>query len=242
MNAPTLAASPSDAAVPSAEDTAYYRQALHELIEMGLDMARLVHGQAKAQAEAATKQAGPAGADGSVAFDRLARAVRRTVALARRLDEPVRAGREGAPRHLAARRQILRAVEDVIQREAADQAEEDGLNGELYERLDAPELDDELDCRPVAEIVADICRDLGIAELSGTGRWKRRFPAEVAALCARAARVTGSQATPEDSARGEAVERFFRIVASPGGGERSLGLGAWPALTPTLSRVGRERE
>ena len=209
MDVPTQATCHSHTAMPLAEDAAYYRRVLHELIDMGLDMARVVHGRAKAQAEVTVEEPGVEVADGSVAFDRLARAVRRTVALARRLEEPVR---DGAPRRLAARRQILRAVEDVIQREAVDQDEEDGLNGELYERLDAPELDDELDCRPVAEIVADICRDLGIAELSGTGRWKRRFPAEVAALCARAARVTGSRASPEG---GEAVERFFRIVASP---------------------------
>ncbi len=222
MDVLTPAASSLDTAVPSAEDAAYYRRVLHELIDMGLDMARLVHGAAKAQVtEAAVEvEAGPGVADGSVAFDRLARAVRRTVALARRLDEPVRRAPDGAPRRLAARRQILRAVEDVIQREAVDQDEEDGLNGELYERLDAPELDDELDCRPVAEIVADICRDLGIAELSGSGRWKRRFPAEVAALCARAARATrpgvpGSLVVPKVGAGGEAVERFFRIVASP---------------------------
>ncbi len=214
MDVLTPAALASDIAVPLAEDTAYYRRVLHELIDMGLDMARLVHGRAKAQAEAteAAVEEVPGTADGSVAFDRLARAVRRTVALARRLEEPVR---DGAPRRLAARRQILRAVEDVIQREASDQGEEDGLNGELYERLDAPDLDDEIDCRPVAEIVADICRDLGIADLSGSGRWKRRFPAEVAALCARAARVPGSRVAPEGGAGGEAVERFFRIVTSP---------------------------
>ncbi len=220
MDVPFQAACVSETAVPSAEDTAYYRRVLHELIDMGLDMARLVHGRAKAQAEVAevtVEQPGVEVADGSVAFDRLARAVRRTVALARRLEEPVR---DGVKRRLTARRQVLRAVEDVIQREAVDQDEEDGLNGELYERLDAPELDDELDCRPVAEIVADICRDLGIAELSGTGRWKRRFPAEVAALCARAARATrpgvpGSGVVEEGNAGAEAVERFFRIVASP---------------------------
>lgn len=217
MDLLTPAVSTSDTAVQSAEDAAYYRRVLHELIDMGLDMVRLVHGEAKAKATEPSLEveAGPAVADGSVAFDRLARAVRRTVALARRLEEPVRGVGDGAPRRLAARRQILRAVEDVIQREAVDQDEEDGLNGELYERLDAPELDDEIDCRPVAEIVADICRDLGIADLSGSGRWKRRFPAEVAALCARAARVPGCRVAPEGGAGGEAVERFFRIVASP---------------------------
>ena len=41
-----------------------------------------------------------------------------------------------------------------------------GLAAELQERLEQPELVDDIDRRPVPEIIADICRDLGLAGLA----------------------------------------------------------------------------
>ena len=153
------------------QDAQYYRGVLHGLIDIGADLARQIHQQGEPVAEIA------------IAFDRIARSVRRCVVLAQKIAEPVG---DGGQRRAASRRQIIRAVEDEIQRHADEDAAE-SLHAEFCERLDGPELDDELDDdRPVAAIIADICRDLGLAAAPGTHPWKRRSPADVAVLCARA--------------------------------------------------------
>ena len=162
-------------------DASNYREVLHGLIEIGADLARLVQQQARAEG-------GMPAAEAVVAFERVSRAVRRTIRLAQTLDEPVRAL---GLRRRTARRQVIRAVEDRIQREA-DGAEADSLHAEFVERLDGPDLDEEIGDRPVAEIIADICRDLGLGAMPGTRPWKRRVPADVAVLCARAAAIGGA--------------------------------------------------
>ena len=132
--------------------------------------------------------------DAAVAFDRLSRAVRRTVALARHVAQPLPVRESTGQRRAGARRQVLRAVEDEIQRTA--EVDRDALHAELLERLDAPELDDEIGNRLVAEIIADIGRDLGLGRSLGNHPWKRRTPAEAAALCAWAAKPAGVPAPP----------------------------------------------
>ena len=190
---------------------------------MGVDLARMVHAQATTAcaADGADADAAPgAVTDFAAGFDRIARAVRRTIALAQRLDESVRVS-DGAARREAARRRIIRNVEDSIQRcEPGESGER--LEAELFERLDGPEMDAEIDHRPAAEIVADICRDLGLATPPGARPWKRRTPADVAALCARAARVWsgGAAAGPGGGAPegSDPAARPFMLVAWPAGG------------------------
>jgi hypothetical protein len=201
-----------------AEHTQYYRRVLHELIDMGMDLARQI------RAQAATPSVAPA-ADATIAFDRIARAIRRSVNLARHLDEPVPARAETrTARHRAlARRCIIRDVEDAIQRQASEQ-EGETLRAELRERLDGADLDDDIDLRPVADIIADICRDFGIAALPGTNPWRRRTPADIAALCALAAAPPASWVAAKPRAADppadgtSAVERVFHLVASPNTG------------------------
>jgi hypothetical protein len=161
-----------------ADDVAYYRQVLHGLIDAGADLAKAIQQRACASDE-------PIGPDVAVAFDRVARAVRRCVWLAQHLaDAPA------VPKRQMARRRIIRAVEDAIQRDA-DPDEANTLNQELRERLDAPDLDDDIDHRPIDEIIAEICHDLGLGTMPGMQPWKRRQPADVRALWAVAARDTG---------------------------------------------------
>jgi hypothetical protein len=182
---------PSDSAPPPATGTADaqdYLDVLHDLIGMGQTVARAITARVTAaETDPATLP------DLAVAFERTARAVRRTVLLADRLAEhrPARAAR---PR-IAARCRILREVEDAIQRKAAG-AEAEALQAELLERLDAPELDEEIDHRPTAEVIADICRDLGLEQLPGAHPWKRRTPTDITELCARAARAAMAAAAP----------------------------------------------
>jgi hypothetical protein len=58
----------------------------------------------------------------------------------------------------------------------------------LLERLDSPELGDEIDNRPADEIITDIRRDLDTAGVPGYKHpWKRRTPEDVGTLHARAA-------------------------------------------------------
>jgi hypothetical protein len=99
------------------------------------------------------------------------------------LDEPVT---DAGSNRISARRRIIRAVEDAIQRDAPDD-EADSLHAEFLERLDAPDIEDDIADRPVAEIIADICHDLGLAPFPALRLWKRRTPADIALLCARAA-------------------------------------------------------
>jgi len=187
-------------------DKAYYRRVLHDLIDMGSDLARQVHQQATRAAEARTAALPPnttpdPASDHTLAFDRMARAIRRTIALARHIAEPP-ATRTAIPvlHQAIARRRILREVEDVIQRTATG-AQAESLHAEALDRLDGPDLVDEIAHLPIATIVADICRDLGIAASAyttpGAARpWKRRTPHDIALLCARAAKPPG----PPDNA------------------------------------------
>ena len=194
---------PADHASPTPvsqrdEDARYYREILHELIEIGADLARAVHCQATPEPSAqlntgpgAAPEPVPAGApqpDPTLAFDRIARTLRRTIALARTITEPapLSPAQGTQQRRLSARKQIIREVEDTIQRRT-DGTEAEALRAEFHERLDTPDLDDDIDQLPVADIIAAICRDLGIAHHPGTHPWKRRTPRDMRDLCARAA-------------------------------------------------------
>ena len=162
----------------------HHHAVLATLIDMGADIARLLHAQAIAEAAA-----GEPVTDTAHAFDRVGRGVRRSILLDRRLHE----GLSATERRTAARRRILRDVGDAIHRRAGGAAEADALNEELLDRLDSPELDEELGDRPVEAIIEEISRDLGLAAPPGADPWKRREPADVAALCAHAAAAPGTR-------------------------------------------------
>ncbi len=188
----------------------YYRQVLHELIEIGTDLARTLHRQAAPESNV-SPSAVPAAAptpDPTIAFDRIARTLRRTIALARKITDPAPQGpaAQAAERRRIARKQIIREVEDTIQRET-DGAEANALHAELHERLETIDCDDDIDNLPIAEIIALIRRDLGLGALPGTHPWKRRTPADVRDLCARAAGPSIAQ--PRMAQPGTAPPRPF---------------------------------
>ncbi len=195
---PTQAIHPDDPGQRAA-DAQYYRQVLHGFIDIGADLARLLHQQATAPAQAplhgTEPQPTPPPAQDALititaAFDRTARAVRRCIALAQNLNEPVQPANDPARHRAAARRRIIREVEDAIARTAHEGDHAERLNAELRDRLDAPDLDDDLTTRPATEIITEIRRDLGLASLPGDHPWKRRTPADITQLCARAAAPT----------------------------------------------------
>ncbi|HEY0204508.1 MAG TPA: hypothetical protein VGC15_10205 [Acetobacteraceae bacterium] len=194
------------AADTHAADTEFYRQALHDLINVGTHLARHLPEQADAQAaqQASTPTPQPTAAHPAPAppapdalvkivasFDPLARAVRRCIAQAQNLNAPKQQppARNPSQDRTTARRRIIRAVEDVIQRppdnDECDDAEV--LLADLRERMDAPDLEDDIANRPAEDIIKEILRDLGLAALPGSRPWKRRTQADIAALNASAA-------------------------------------------------------
>ena len=200
-----------------AEDALFYRDALQELVQIGTDLARLVHQNATAQAEAAMRNLTPCAPPTvhAAAFDRIARAVRRTIALARSLYEPLAralartraafcgttppgAGQNAAghPGSAAPGREDAKAPADAPSAGLRDRREAPDRDRPERPDCDAPERDDdrdEDDCdkddtgRPPAEVIKEICRDLGLDAPPGPDAWTHRTPADTAQPRAQAA-------------------------------------------------------
>jgi hypothetical protein len=157
-NQPLPSPAPSRSAEEIAADAAFYRGVLHGLIVVGADLAQVVQEQARHPV------APEPIAELAEAFERIARAVRRTVALARTLDEPVkaRALRAAGAGHAAARARIRREVEEVIEL-GTEASEAEELREQLRDRMERPEFEDELGDRPIEEIIAGLFKDLRLA-------------------------------------------------------------------------------
>ncbi len=152
----------------------------------------------------------------AAAFDRACRNIRQTVMLVEDFGKGKTPRSRAGEHRIAARKRIIREVEDVIQRSASGPRSE-RLYRELRERLELPDLEEELEHRQVAEIVTDLCRDLGIAHAEGTHPWKRRTPADIVALCARAARPA-RRSSGAASAAGPIGPTDGWTRSDPGGG------------------------
>jgi hypothetical protein len=185
--------------------TARHLRGLAELGEIGLELARLVRRKAVEQAEASP--------DGAVdehlglVFARIARAVRQTFALEARLGEESRkAAAAETRRHVERRKTRVRtAVERVLDAEA-DQSDAENLFYDLTERLETDYEDADFTDRPVGELVARICRDLGV-----TPDWSL-WQDEDWAIEAR-----GTEASPPgEIERTEAAATCHRIADDPG--------------------------
>ncbi len=172
---------------PSLEDDdAYYRAVLHDLIDRGADLARQLH-------ERAAKEPG---SDPTIPFDRIARTIRRTIALARHIATNPPKTRTPAVERTLAREKIIRGVEDAIEARRAPATDTDILYNELHERLDDDGLERDLRTRPIDDIIEELARDLGIAYQSRAYIWKRRTPADIATLRARAAMTATGPENP----------------------------------------------
>jgi hypothetical protein len=136
---------------------------LRELTDLGMGIARDVRRQA---AEPAAPGAPPV--DFGLQFARIARAVRQTVALEARLDEERRVRREAAEaerlletrlRGQRRKNQVGNIIEHMLDSESESDAER--LSDSLHERL--ADIDDcDFADRPLGEIVAAICKGLGV--------------------------------------------------------------------------------
>ncbi len=131
------------------------------------------------------------------------------------------AAARAAQHRLAARKRIIRKVEDVIQREAPNPSEQETLRAELLDRLDRPDFEDEIAGRPIDEVITDIVRDLGLASPdAGPPAWKRRTPEDIALLSARAAGAAPATGQPRTAtisvlhpACSQTLERAFGLAA-----------------------------
>jgi hypothetical protein len=184
-----------DAALAEAPDPAVLRaerrlRLLEELSQIGMDLARTLHRRALAAADPAEPAApddcetsdSPAGSAGdpSVAFARISRAIRLTLALEARTDEALRALRAGVVAECQARRvearnraaaeataqraarseTVHRLVLEAAEREIDDDEALDGVLEALEERLDDDEAYQDLEQAPLRETVERLCADL----------------------------------------------------------------------------------
>jgi hypothetical protein len=147
------------------EDRAQRRfRVLQELAEIGMELARDVQRRAR-------EQAGDGAADLGLVFSRIARTVRQTVALEAKLDQDcqVRRDKADAERAVETRLRGIRRktkVMEIVERVIETESDAERLLDDLGERLEDADDSDFAD-RPMGELVACICRDLGV-----TPDWK----------------------------------------------------------------------
>jgi hypothetical protein len=199
---------------PGEERTERHLRLLRELADIGMEMARAVRAQAVTQAaERDVNAAAPvaaarfAGADLGLVFSRIARAVRQTLALEARLaEEGLKARAEHAARRAGEararaaqrKREVRNCVSDAIQVDAPP-GDVEALLDELDERLGDPDYAGDFADRPIGELIASICRDLGITP--DWGLWED----EDWAIEAAAARPPGSPYTAPPMGEDDAV-------------------------------------
>jgi hypothetical protein len=130
---------------------------LGEIAEIGLSIAREIEAQLTAREMAPEKAA--------IAYGRVARAVRLTIALQSRL---VAEARDLAPGALHEQRQARRAqVNRIVRRVVGEGTRDVDICvyrwGQARERLEHDDIYGDLLSRPASEIVAAVCQDLGVA-------------------------------------------------------------------------------
>jgi hypothetical protein len=146
------AADPADWSRSMAEE---HRAILGRVARLGEEMLEALVGQAKGGAVVVQ-------GDVALAFDRVARAVRLTLALRTKLIEDLRERQTAqAARKASAQAGAARILRDVIDDERADKERTERLTAEAAERLRAEDFGDRLS-RPFGEVVAGICRALGV--------------------------------------------------------------------------------
>jgi hypothetical protein len=164
---------------------------LGRLAEAGLNVALAIERQATAAAAPDVAEPSPPPEPGPIvqgpivqgdialAYARAARAVRLTVALQAKLVRDLQALDEAAARsrrgeqaeaerarealETARKERVERIVERVIRAELGDEGEADRLAEAAWERLDHDDIYGDLTAQPVGEIIARVCRDLGLS-------------------------------------------------------------------------------
>ena len=190
-------------AAPAAARALAERQVrmLDRLAQAGLDLALAVQAQASAAAAAGE----PISPDAAMSFSRIARTVRLTLALQAKLAEQIveledSARDRGAQAADARKARVGRIVRRVIRAEHHDRSTNERLAGDVRERLEDDDIYGDLQTRSVGEIIALICKDLGLtpdwAALADEA-WAREEIESLAPASAFAVRATPrAQARP----------------------------------------------
>ena len=148
-------AAPSDENI-DAERAEWRARTLRQLVAIGMDMARMLQDQAR---EASACDPGVIGPDLSLRFHRISRSIRMSLAL----DAKLVAGfqdraKERKVAELTERKALAKeAVSRQVDRDTPDR----DLHRERSDRIEREDLEDFSD-KPVSEIIAIICADLGI--------------------------------------------------------------------------------
>jgi len=138
---------------------------LGRLAEAGLNIALAIEREATSPSPGPDEAPAGHGSDPALAYARVSRAVRLTLALQSNLLKDLRALDRG---RFEVRRERRRKVERIVER--VIRAEHDGMDGEAErladeasERLEYDDIYGDLADRPVSEVVAEVCRDLGLS-------------------------------------------------------------------------------
>jgi hypothetical protein len=201
-------------------------QMLGELAEIGLDVARALERQANGQGAPAVQ------GDVALAYSRVSRAVRLTLMLQSKLIEDLKAadkarveiGAEAAKQAALSdpayqkKVRVEAIVERVIRAERPDDAETlDTLMNDACERLDDEDVYGDLMERPLSELVARICKDLGLtpdwAELAEE-LWAVREAASAEVGWPLAAEILARPPPFTGEGDREAVERVSSVAAN----------------------------
>jgi hypothetical protein len=138
---------------------------LAELAEIGMALARTLPGSDAVKC------------DMGLAYSRLSRSIRQTIALEARIDADERARAAGivveaAQKWEAREDRIEGVVTRIIRAEAADNGDAERLLDEMCEHLEDEDVYDDYSRRPTGEIIALICKDLGLEP--DWSRWEGR--------------------------------------------------------------------
>ena len=146
---------PSDENI-DAERAEWRARTLRQLVAIGMDMARMLQDQAR---EASACDPGVVGADLSLRFHRISRSIRMSLALDAKLASGFQAEmKERKATQLTERKALAKeAVSRQVDRDTPDR----DLHRERSDRIEREDLEDFSD-KPVSEIIAIICADLGI--------------------------------------------------------------------------------
>ena len=150
-NLPTLSAEDADA-----ERAEWRARTLRHLVAIGMDMARMLQDQAR---DLQGSDPGVVGADLSLRFHRISRSIRMSLAL----DAKLEAGFEArvAERKAAQLTERKALAKEAVSRQVDRDTPDRDLHRERSDRIEREDLEDFSD-KPVSEIIAIICADLGI--------------------------------------------------------------------------------
>lgn len=135
-------------------------EALGELVDIGLKIARAIGRQVD---DAAPGSAPIADLDvAALAYSRVARAVRQTILLQSKLTERLQIERKTAAAKAGVRARVAGVIRQAIEAEHDDEEAVERIAAEAAERLELEDFDEVL-ALPLREIIAAICKDLGLS-------------------------------------------------------------------------------